>query len=74
MLNEIWNPFIETVIKCPHCGVEQQATMTLTGKKIAHDCRFCNQTMYAKKGECCVFCSFGAIKCLGTQEKERLHV
>ena len=65
-----FNPILETMLKCPHCKVEQRATMSPTGKKMAQDCRFCNQTMIAKEGDCCVFCSYGLIKCPATQEKE----
>ena len=64
-----FKPILETMLKCPHCGVEQRATMPLTGKKMAQDCRFCGETMIAKEGECCVFCSYGLIGCPVAQEK-----
>jgi hypothetical protein len=61
-----------TVLKCPHCGVEQKTTIPLKGKKMEQDCRFCNQTMVAKEGSHCVFCSFGSIKCTAMQKREYL--
>jgi len=61
---------LETLLKCPHCGVEQRATMPVSGKKTAHDCRYCYKTIQAKEGSCCVFCSYGLHKCPESQTKE----
>jgi len=66
------NLILETMLKCPHCSVEQRATMPVSGMKMAQDCRFCNETMIAKQGSCCVFCSYGIIKCPDAQYKELL--
>jgi hypothetical protein len=65
---------LETLLICPHCNVEQRATMPVSGMKMAHDCRFCNETMIAKEGSCCVFCSYGITKCPDTQQKELISV
>ena len=59
----------ETFVKCPHCKVEQRATMPSKGRKMALDCRFCNKIMFAKEGSCCVFCSYALIKCPDSQNK-----
>ncbi len=61
---------LETMLKCPHCGVEQRATMPVSGMKMAQDCRFCNETILAKEGSHCVFCSYGLIKCPHAQQKD----
>jgi len=52
-----------TILKCPHCNKEQQATMPEKGRKMAQDCRYCNETISAIEGSHCVFCSYGSIKC-----------
>ena len=59
---------LETTLKCPHCGVEQRATMPMSGKKMAQDCRYCYKPMAAKEGSHCVFCSYGSVKCPEVQQ------
>ena len=56
-------------LKCPHCGAEQNANMPSAGRKMALSCRSCNIIIFKKQESCCVFCSYGEIKCPVEQEK-----
>jgi len=32
-----------------------------------HRCRLCSKDFAAKPGDCCVFCSYGSVRCSGEQ-------
>jgi hypothetical protein len=57
------------LIKCPHSGKEHKAPMPSSGRKMAMSCPHCNKIMFKKQDSCCVFCSYGIIKCPVEQEK-----
>ncbi|HET8962283.1 MAG TPA: GDCCVxC domain-containing (seleno)protein [Chitinophagales bacterium] len=55
------------VIKCPHCKVEQQASMPENSCQLTYDCSACGKEMVKAEGDCCVFCSYGSLKCPSKQ-------
>jgi hypothetical protein len=57
----------ECIIKCPHCKAEQETLMPNNSNQIAFVCSACRKTMLIAEGDCCVFCSYGSIKCLPKQ-------
>jgi len=48
-MNTTKNLISETVLKCPHCGVEQKVVMPPTGIRITHECQFCFEMMVVKE-------------------------
>jgi hypothetical protein len=70
-MNDGKNLIFGTTVKCPHCGVERTAIMPSMGRKMALSCPSCNKIIFKKEDSCCVFCSYGIIKCPVEQEKER---
>ena len=56
-------PVLEAVITCPQCGSRQQATMPTDACQFFYDCASCGALLRPKTGDCCVFCSYGSVKC-----------
>lgn len=54
---------LESVITCPHCGHAQRETMPIDACQFFYDCKGCGAALRPKAGDCCVFCSFGSVKC-----------
>ncbi|WP_425485269.1 GDCCVxC domain-containing (seleno)protein [Halomonas fontilapidosi] len=51
------------MLTCPHCGHAQQATMRTNACQFFYECGNCKALLRPKPGDCCVFCSFGSVKC-----------
>jgi hypothetical protein len=59
---------LNSVFKCPYCGFEREETMPTTSCQILYRCTYCNKSIHPKKGDCCVFCSYGSEQCPPKQE------
>ena len=59
------DPAIEmwSVVRCPDCGGETREEMPTDSCLYFYDCRHCGVTLRPKKGDCCVFCSYGTVPC-----------
>ena len=56
-------PVTESVITCPKCGVKRQETMPTDARLFFYQCIGCGERLRPKAGDCCVFCSYGSVKC-----------
>jgi hypothetical protein len=54
---------LQSVITCPHCGHKKQETMPTNACVYFYECPNCRATLRPKSGDCCVFCSYGSVKC-----------
>ena len=54
---------LESVLTCPHCGSAQQEIMPTDACQFFYECRNCKTLLRPNPGDCCVFCSFGSVKC-----------
>lgn len=54
---------LESVITCPHCGHRQKETMPTNACQHFYECPGCKTLLKPKPGDCCVFCSYGTVKC-----------
>ncbi|HTD03968.1 GDCCVxC domain-containing (seleno)protein [Undibacterium sp.] len=52
-----------SVLTCPHCGHRQQANMPTDACQFFYECTQCKTLLRPKAGDCCVFCSYGSVKC-----------
>ncbi|MFD2575322.1 GDCCVxC domain-containing (seleno)protein [Haoranjiania flava] len=50
-------------ITCPHCGFSRQETTPADACKYFYECENCKAILKPKQGDCCVFCSYGTVKC-----------
>jgi hypothetical protein len=64
---------VKTRIKCPYCGIEKGEEMPLYIRTRSYLCEYCKKTIEPKKNECCVFCSYGSIKCPQAQIENRIN-
>lgn len=59
---------LESAITCPQCGHVRTETMPQDACQYFYECRGCGATLKPKQGDCCVFCSYGSVKCPSIQQ------
>ncbi|GAC1645365.1 MAG: hypothetical protein NVS9B15_02940 [Acidobacteriaceae bacterium] len=59
----------ESVITCPQCGVSKSETMPADACQFFYECSHCKTLLRPSAGDCCVFCSFGSVKCPPIQQQ-----
>ena len=52
-----------SVIKCPHCGYAKEEAMPTDACQYFYECVSCKTIIKPLDGDCCVFCSYGTVKC-----------
>jgi hypothetical protein len=62
------SPILESLLTCPQCGFESVETMPTDACQFFYECKGCRTLLRPKKGDCCVFCSFGTVGCPPVQE------
>lgn len=50
-------------ITCPLCQHEAREQMPLNACQYFYECKGCGELLKPQTGDCCVFCSYGTIKC-----------
>ena len=69
------NPTKKKVIKttstitCPKCGHQKEETMPTNACQHTYQCSKCKTMITPKKGDCCVFCSYGDNQCPPKQKE-----
>jgi hypothetical protein len=53
----------QSAITCPECGHVKEETMPTDACQWFYECEQCKVVLRPKKGDCCVFCSYGTNKC-----------
>ena len=53
----------ESIITCPVCGASRQEVMPTDACQWFYECTACKTLLKPKAGDCCVFCSYGTVKC-----------
>ncbi|WP_425305774.1 GDCCVxC domain-containing (seleno)protein [Carboxylicivirga mesophila] len=61
--------FLKSKISCPECGFQKEETMPEDSCQFFYQCENCKMVIKAKKGDCCVFCSYGTVKCPPVQQR-----
>lgn len=57
------DPITRSTLKCPRCGHLSEEEMPTDACLYFYDCKGCGVTLKPLPGDCCVFCSFGDVKC-----------
>ena len=52
-----------SVITCPQCGAARREEMPTDACQFFYECAACGTLLRPKPGDCCVFCSYGTVKC-----------
>ncbi len=61
---------LNSVLTCPKCGHAKQEIMPTDACQFFYECESCRALLRPKPGDCCVFCSFGSIKCPPVQRQK----
>jgi hypothetical protein len=61
-------PARESMITCPQCGAQHTERMPTDACQFFYECAACKALLRPKAGDCCVFCSYGSVKCPPMQE------
>ena len=54
---------LESTITCPVCGASREEQMPTDACQWFYECTACKTLLKPKAGDCCVFCSYGTVKC-----------
>jgi hypothetical protein len=57
-----------SVLSCPHCGFQKEETMPTDACQFFYQCTHCKLVLRPKPGDCCVYCSFGTVRCPSKQK------
>lgn len=58
----------KSIIICPECGFSKEETIPIDSCQFFYECTKCSKVLRPKEGDCCVFCSYGTVKCPPIQE------
>ena len=61
---------LDAVITCPQCGFVRHEVMPTDACQFYYECVRCKTLLRPKAGDCCVFCSFGSVKCPPVQQQQ----
>jgi hypothetical protein len=56
-----------STITCPRCSATHTETMPTDQCLYFYECPACHTLVKPKEGDCCVFCSYGTVKCPSKQ-------
>nr|WP_297349193.1 GDCCVxC domain-containing (seleno)protein [uncultured Glaciecola sp.] len=59
---------LTSTITCPHCKHSQLEQMPTTACQFFYECANCQSLLKPLNGDCCVYCSYGTVKCPPIQE------
>ncbi|WP_372882873.1 GDCCVxC domain-containing (seleno)protein [Psychromonas sp.] len=54
---------LESTITCPECGHQKSELMPTDYCQWFYECESCHYVLKPLPGDCCVFCSYGTVKC-----------
>ena len=61
---------LQSTITCPECGAAHEETMPTDACVFFYTCPNCETRLRPMAGDCCVFCSYGSVKCPPIQAGE----
>lgn len=61
---------LESVLTCPQCGFARTEIMPTDACQFFYQCEGCKAILKPKGGDCCVFCSYGSVKCPPVQAQQ----
>ena len=61
---------LQSILTCPLCGHEKEETMSTDSCQFFYQCESCHKMLKPKSGDCCVYCSYGSVKCPPIQQHQ----
>ncbi|MES2005525.1 MAG: MerC domain-containing protein [Bacteroidota bacterium] len=62
-LHKAYEIEMRSTITCPDCGYSKEEIMPTNACTFFYECENCKTRLKPKQGDCCVFCSYGTVKC-----------
>ena len=59
---------LTSTIACPVCKGQAEETMPTDACQYFYICVYCGAQLRPRRGDCCVFCSYGSVPCPPKQE------
>lgn len=59
----------QSVLTCPVCGHIKEEEMPSDSCQFFYQCENCSTVLKPMQGDCCVYCSYGSVKCPSIQLK-----
>lgn len=59
---------LKSTLTCPHCGYQKEEAMPTDACVYFYTCEQCQMILKPRKGDCCVFCSYGTNPCPPVQK------
>ena len=56
-------PVLQSDLTCPQCSFVATEFMPTDACLYFYECTNCHVLLRPKAGDCCVFCSYGSVKC-----------
>jgi DNA-directed RNA polymerase subunit RPC12/RpoP len=60
---------LQSTITCPDCGHRSREIMPTDACQYSYVCKRCGLQIRPKKGDCCVYCSYGDVPCPPIQDE-----
>ena len=57
-----------STLTCPKCSNESKDLMPIGACRYFYECLGCGELLKPKKGDCCVYCSYGDVNCPPIQQ------
>ena len=57
-----------STLTCPRCGHQSTDLMPVDSCQFLYDCPACMAVLRPLPGDCCVYCSYGDVKCPPVQQ------
>ncbi|RTY91693.1 MerC domain-containing protein [Flavobacterium sp. GSN2] len=54
---------LKSTIICPKCGYKKDEMMPTNACEFFYECKNCKTILRPLEGDCCVYCSYGSVKC-----------
>jgi len=61
---------LKSTLTCPNCGHKKYEIMPTDACQFFYECENCKVILKPKQGDCCVYCSYGTVKCPSIQAGE----
>lgn len=61
---------MRSILICPRCDHAEEMDMPSDACLWFHPCTGCGAVLRPKPGDCCVFCSYGTVRCPPVQSGE----
>ncbi len=66
------NIVLQSTLTCPECGNRKTETMPTDSCMFFYECESCKAMLKPRSGDCCVFCSYGTVKCPPVQAGQQV--